>query len=58
MTQVLQREVFEYEKVPTAVNNIKVKNGDAQSAYRLNGVKANEDDRGVIIQNGIKYVRK
>ena len=58
MTQVLQREVFEDEKVPTAVNNIKVKNGDAQSAYRLNGVKANEDDRGVIIQNGIKYVRK
>ena len=58
MTQVLQREVFEDDKVPTAVNNIKVKNGDAQSAYRLNGVKANEDDRGVIIQNGIKYVRK
>jgi hypothetical protein len=58
MTQVLQREVFEDDKVPTAVNNIKVKNGDAQSAYRLNGVKTNEADRGVIIQNGIKYVRK
>ena len=57
MTQVLQREAYKPEGKPTAVRSLNAKNADNQPAYRLNGMVANENDRGIIIQNGRIVIR-
>ena len=58
MTQVLQREAYKPEEDPTGVRGVNARAAEAQSAYRLNGMVANENDRGIIIQNGKKSIRK
>ena len=57
MTQVLQREAYKPEGKPTAVRSLNAMNADNQPAYRLNGMVANENDRGIIIQNGRIAIR-
>ena len=58
MTQVLQREAYKPGVDPTGVRSVNARAAEAQSAYRLNGMVANESDRGIIIQNGKKSIRK
>ena len=58
MTQVLQREAYKPGVDPTGVRGVNARAAEAQSAYRLNGMVANESDRGIIIQNGKKSIRK
>ena len=58
MTQVLQREAYKPGEDPTGVRSANARAAEAQSAYRLNGMVANENDRGIIIQNGKKSIRK
>ena len=58
MTQVLQREAYKPGEDPTGVRSVNARAAEAQSAYRLNGMVANESDRGIIIQNGKKSIRK
>ena len=58
MTQVLQREAYKPGEDPTGVRSVNARAAEAQSAYRLNGMVANENDRGIIIQNGKKSIRK
>ena len=58
MTQVLQREAYKPGEDPTSVRGVNARAAEAQSAYRLNGMVANENDRGIIIQNGKKSIRK
>ena len=58
MTQVLQREAYKPGEDPTGVRGVNARAAEAQSAYRLNGMVANENDRGIIIQNGKKSIRK
>ena len=58
MTQVLQREAYKPGEDPTGVRSVNARAAEAQSAYRLNGMVANENDRGIIIQNGKKTIRK
>ena len=57
MTQVLQREAYKPEGKPTAVRSLNAMNADNQPAYLLNGMVANENDRGIIIQNGRIAIR-
>ena len=57
MTQVLQREAYKPEGKPTAVRSQNAMNADNQPAYRLNGMVANENDRGIILQNGRIAIR-
>ena len=58
MTQVLQREAFKPDVDPTAVRSTRALATESQSAYRLNGTVANENDRGIIIQNGKKVIKR
>ncbi len=58
MTQVLQREAFHPGVDPADVRSVNALTGESQSSYLLNGTMANENDRGVIIQNGKKVIRK
>jgi arginine deiminase len=53
MTQVLQREAYD---TPTAVRGVHARNVESGTAYRLNATVANENDRGIIIQNGKKRI--
>ena len=57
MTQVLQREAYQPGVNPTGVQSPNAKVALPQQAYRLNGMVANENDRGPIIQNGKKAIR-
>ena len=57
MTQVLQREVYKPSVNPTGVRSPNAQATEPQPAYRLNGTVANENDRGIIIQNGKKTIR-
>ena len=58
MTQVLQREAYHPGVDPADVRSVNALTGESQSSYLLNGTMANENDRGVIIQNGKKVIRK
>ena len=58
MTQVLQREAYHPGVDPADVRSVNALAGESQSSYLLNGTMANENDRGVIIQNGKKVIRK
>ena len=58
MTQVLQREAYHPGVGPADVRSVNALAGESQSSYLLNGTMANENDRGVIIQNGKKVIRK
>ena len=58
MTQVLQREAYHPGVNPADVRSVNALTGESQSSYLLNGTMANENDRGVIIQNGKKVIRK
>ena len=53
MTQVLQREAYD---TTTAVRGVHARNVESGTAYRLNATVANENDRGIIIQNGKKRI--
>jgi len=55
MTQVLQRKANGGSA--TGVRGMNVQNDASQQSYRLNGTVANDNDRGIIIQNGKKTVR-
>ena len=56
MTQVLQREAYQPDETPTAVRGVNAQNVESGIAYRLNATVANENDRGIIIQNGKKRI--
>ena len=56
MTQVLQREAYKPGVDPTGVRSPNAQTAETQ-AYRLNGTVANENNRGIIIQNGQKTIR-
>ena len=56
MTQVLQREAYKPGMDPTGVRSPNAQTAETQ-AYRLNGTVANENTRGIIIQNGQKTIR-
>jgi len=56
MTQVLRREKFTPSQ-PTSVNNVKANTSVNTTAYHLNGITADKNDKGVIIENGIKYIK-
>ena len=56
MTQVLQREAYQPDETPTAVRGVNAQNVESGIAYRLNATIANENDRGIIIQNGKKRI--
>ena len=58
MTQVLQREAYHPGVDPADVRSVNALAGESQSSYLLNGTMANENDHGVIIQNGKKVIRK
>ena len=53
MTQVLQRKAYQLE-TSTAVGGVNAQHVESGTSYRLNGSVANENDRGIIIQNGKK----
>ena len=55
MTQVLQRKAYQLE-TSTAVGGVNAQHVESGTSYRLNGSVANENDRGVIIQNGKKRI--
>ena len=57
MTQVLQREAYKSDEAPSAVQSVNTRAAESQPAYRLNGNVANDNDRGIIIQNGKKTIR-
>ena len=57
MTQVLQREAYQPDDTPTGVNGVNARKVGSRTAYHLNGTVANENDRGVIIQNGKKSIK-
>ena len=57
MTQVLQREADKSGEAPSAVQSVNTRAAESQPAYRLNGNVANDNDRGIIIQNGKKTIR-
>ena len=57
MTQVLQREAYKSDEAPSAVHSVNIRAAESQPAYRLNGNVANDNDRGIIIQNGKKTIR-
>ncbi len=57
MTQVLQREAYQPDDTPTGINGVNARMIGSRTAYHLNGTVANENDRGVIIQNGKKSIR-
>ena len=57
MTQVLQREAYNPDVDPTAIRGVNAQDAENKSVYRLNGVRANDNDRGIIIQNGKKAIR-
>ena len=56
MTQVLQREA--YDGTPTAIRHLSATRAQEQPAYRLNGTLAQESDKGIVIKNGKKIIRK
>lgn len=56
--EVLQREAYKLGVDPTAVRTMNALSAETPSAYRLNGTVASENDRGIIIQNGKKTIRK
>ena len=47
----------EYEKLTTAVPSVTVSPQQVERAYRLDGVPASEDTRGIVIENNRKYAR-
>ncbi len=55
MTQVLQRKAYQLE-TSTAVGGVNAQHVESGTSYRLNGSVANENDRGIIIQNGKKRI--
>ncbi len=55
MTQVLQRKAYQLE-TSAAVGGVNAQHVESGTSYRLNGSVANENDRGVIIQNGKKRI--
>jgi hypothetical protein len=55
MTQVLQRKAYQPE-TSTAVGGVNAQHVESGTSYRLNGSVANENDRGIIIQNGKKRI--
>lgn len=57
MTQVLQREAWKSDGTPSAIRSLTAKSAQVQSAYRLDGTVAKGSDRGIIIQNGKKYIQ-
>ena len=57
MTQVLQREAYRPDEAPSAVRSVNAQAAESPPAYRLNGTVANNNDRGIIIQNGKKTIR-
>ena len=56
MTQVLQREVYKSD-TPSGIRQQRIQRNDT-TAYRLNGTIANNQTRGIIIQDGRKSVRR
>ena len=57
MTQVLQREAWKNDGTSTAVRSLSVTNTRKQPAYRLDGTASQENDCGIVIQNGKKYFK-
>ena len=55
MTQVLQRR--SYSGSASGVRSTNAPAAEARQAYRLNGMVASENDRGIIIQNGKKIMK-
>lgn len=56
MTQVLRREKFTPSQ-PTSVNNVKESTSANTKTYHLNGVSADKNDKGIIIDKGTKYIK-
>ena len=56
MTQVLQREA--YDGTPTAIRHLSATRAQELPAYRLNGTVAQDSDKGIVIQDGKKIIRK
>ena len=56
MTQVLQREA--YDGTPTAIRHLSATRAQELPAYRLNGTVAQDSDKGIVIKNGKKMIRK